>query len=169
MAAELNPTAGFIRTAYVLGFFFRRFFLAGTLTHSSSSGEASGLFISGLMAAMSCELTISSLGRFHKSEVLLTKICWIVWQPSSLTLLTLWALASVTFLPRARPSWFPNDLAQPSVCSVSWRSCFNSCNTWAIPFLIVRNNLFLFYKIHPSSRPFLNNRNAVHCNLKRPV
>ena len=66
-----------------LGFLFQRLFLAGTYIHSSSLGEAVLLFISG---------------------VLLTSICAAVWQPSSLTLLTLWAHASFTSLPRAFPS-----------------------------------------------------------------
>ena len=51
--------------------------------------------------------------------------------------------ASFTSLPRALPSWFPNDSAQLSVCLVSWRSCFNLCNTSAIPSLIGRNIFFI--------------------------
>ena len=66
MAALLTPSAGFINTASrrprlgqsgflasALGFFFRKFFLAGTPTNSSSCGEALGLLISGFLAAMS--------------------------------------------------------------------------------------------------------------------
>ena len=45
-------------------------------------------------------------------------------------------------------SWYSNDTAQPYVYSVSWRSCYNSCNTSAIPSLIVRK-----YTVHPCRAP----------------
>ena len=72
----------------------------------------------------------------------LSAVCGAVWQPSSLTLLILWTRISFTFLLRAFPSWCSSGSAQPSVYSVSLRSCFNSCNTSTTSSLIVRNMFF---------------------------
>ena len=80
--------------------------------------------------------------RFRKFAVVLTKGCRALWQPSSLTLLTLWARASFIFLLTAFPNLYSNGPAQPSVYSVSLRSFCNSCNASTITSLIGRNLFF---------------------------
>ena len=95
-ASYISTTSGRARVGQTgflasgLGFFF----LAGTSTYSSSFGKALGLFISDFLAAVSCGLMVSSLGRFRRSGILHTTICGAVWHPSSLKLLTFWARAS---------------------------------------------------------------------------
>ena len=121
------------------------------------------------LAAESCGLTVGSLGHFSKSGVLLTTGCGAVWQPSFLTLLTLWARANFTSLPTAFPSWYSIDSAQPSVYSVSWRRDYNSLNTFVISSLTDRNLLFSPEKSINFLDHFLNTGHEFHLHLKRPV
>ena len=78
-------------------FFYWRFFLARTSTHSSSMLAAFGLFSTGFCAAAASRLTVGSLSRLRVSRVDLGAGYGRVSLPSSTTPLFLWDLISLIF------------------------------------------------------------------------
>ena len=81
LATSMSKTGKFQLTPLV-GFCFRRFFLTGTFTHSSSFVDALGLFTSGFLAAVSCGFTISSFSSFCKSTLQVVVCICIQQNPS---------------------------------------------------------------------------------------